>query len=133
MANLDALARTLERVERRQIDRAGQCTIAAPGVGEGTIDADGNWTPPVATVRWSGACWVRPSSRASRTVEVAGAQILLHLTEVKVPIEATVVEGDVLTVTESRDALLERRSLVVREVVFREHSVNRLLICEGSQ
>lgn len=135
MANLDAVSRTLQRMEGRQVDRAGECVISAPGEGEGTIDAEGVYTPPAASERWSGACWVRPSTRATstRNVDVAGQQVTLHLYDVKVPWDATAEKDDVVTVTTSRDPLLEGRQMIVREVVVREYGASRTLVCQESR
>lgn len=135
MANLDAVARTLRRTQGRQVDKAGVCTISVAGEGEGSFDADGNWTPPIATDRWSGACWVSPSTRATSTriVDAAGQQVTIHLYDVKVPLDAYAVKGDVVTINESRDSLLVGGSLIVREVVTREHLTARILVCEEAR
>lgn len=134
MANLDAVSRTLRGMESRQVQQAGKGTISAPGEGQGTIDPDGTYHPPEGSTRWSGRIWVgRPSRGASRTVEVAGGQVLLHMIEVKVPFDAEVEEGDIITLTESRDPKLIGRHLRVREVIVREYGGERLLICEGQQ
>lgn len=133
MVNLEATSRTLRRMERRQVNRAGRCDILR-GTGEGTFDADGNWTPGGETVASGVRCWIAPSLRrgAVRTVDVAGAQVTLPLFEVKVPHDTDVQELDVVKPTVSRDPALIGSDLVVRQVTVGEYLVSRVLICEAA-
>lgn len=119
--NPDAVHETLERFESRIVEQGGRCTIT-----RGTH-------PDVTTVASGVPCWVRPSLRATREVEAGGATIILHLYDVKVPLETAAEKGDVLTVTESRDAHLQGRFLTVREVVTREWRASRVLVCQESR
>jgi hypothetical protein len=135
MANLDAVARTLRRNQDRQVVKAGACVITTPGSGEGVVDGDGNYTPPPASARYEGPCWVSPSTRATSTreVNVSGTQVNIHLYDVKVLLDCDAAKDDVVTITESRDHLLVDAHLVVREVVNREHLTGRVLVCEESR
>jgi hypothetical protein len=125
------MLRMLRREDERTLESRG---ILRRGTGEGTFDADGNWTPGGSAVATDVPCRIRPSlsSRSTRTVDVGGVQITLSMYDLKVPHDLDAREGDVFEPTVSRDASLIGRHLVVREVVFDEWVVTRVLVCEAS-
>lgn len=89
----------------------------------------GTW-PSVSTVAEGVRAVVRPSQSTSREVTQGAAQILMHLYDVRVPVDADVQPGDVLTVTASRDDRLVGRWLTVHELVADSEQTSRILVCE---
>jgi hypothetical protein len=66
-------------------------------------------------------------------VDLAGEQIALSMYDLKVPHDLDARKDDVFEPTTSRDPNLIGRHLVVREVVYDEWVVTRVLICEESR
>jgi hypothetical protein len=128
----DVMLAMLRRDEEEQL--TARCDITRPADGGATIDADGRYTPaPASTVHADYPCRVRPSQRATRTVDFGGEQVTVHLYDVKVPQDCAAKKGDVVTVRASRDAALVDRPLIVREATHDEYVVTRVLLCEESR
>lgn len=110
MSILDMLARR----ERTLMD--SRCTIT-----RGTH-------PDVTTVATDAPCIVVPSERVSREVEAGGETVRLHLHEVTLLPNQDVEQGDVITVTTSRDGALVGRYLTVVDEVTDDWVTNRRVI-----
>lgn len=88
----------------------------------------GTW-PDVATVAEDVPALVRPSDAAVRTVSQGGSELQLAGYLVRVDADTDVLEGDVLTVTGSRDEVMVGRWLTVDHVQVDDWQTSRRLIC----
>lgn len=110
-----------------------ECTITRPGTGEGTTDpATGIWTPPAATVVYTGCCRVQGDTRTQGKIQEKGDEIVaLHRYRAGVPWDVDqVLVDDVLTVTCSEDPVIVGRPLMVRDFVLDTFLVRRTLLLE---
>lgn len=78
-------------------------------------------------------CVVRPSLRHTTEVQHGGEQVALSVYDVRVPYEADVRRGDVLTVTRSADVLQVGEWVTVIEVVMDEWVATRIAVCHRSR
>lgn len=88
----------------------------------------GTW-PNLTTVAADVPALVRPTDMATRTVSQGGAELQVAGYMVRVDAAEDVLEGDVLTVTASRDEEMVGRWLTVDELVVDEWQTSRRLIC----
>lgn len=108
------------------------CTIAAGAATEVYDEATDTYVTPTGSLRYSGACKVKPRDNVDRVVE-AGAQTLsIWPYVVSVPMSVTTVElDDVITVTACPlDPALVGTRLRVRQATTGTYLTARRLGCE---
>lgn len=111
------MLRMLRREDRRLL--TGRCTITRGAY------------PDHVTVGSDVPCVVRPSSNATVDVDVAGGeQVAIHMYDVRLPVDQDVSRGDVITITQTADPLLQGRWLSVFEVVNDEWMTTRIAVCK---
>lgn len=92
----------------------------------------GVW-PSVTNVATDVPAVVRPSGTSRRTVQSGGDQLDVAAYDVRLPAGQDVVEGDVLTVTASRDSEMVGRWLTVDHVLVDEWQTSRRVVCSEAR
>lgn len=108
------------------------CTIRHPGGTAGTFNPDTGTTdvvphPPFYT----GACAAQDDPAAARELLVAEQEVTLEVTVVRAPWDVVdVVEGDLVTLTQSADpVLMGRGEMTVAKVQASTFATARRLLC----
>lgn len=109
--------------------------LLRPTGGLGPIDEEtGLRIPPDAPVVWSGACLVEPAQSDGSIPEIGDQQVGVVPFTVEVPLALSDVRtGDVFKVTQSRDARLLVRLLVVKAVRASSTATTRTLLAFDNQ
>lgn len=108
-----------------------ECEVTRRG-GAGTTDTVGVFTPPAATVVYTGPCRVLAlTSRSARPVVVGEAQETRHRYQVSLLWDAAQVEiGDLVAVTGSVDPGLVGKPLRVTDIQYGSEQWQRDLLCD---
>lgn len=123
-----------EELRRSAVGDAGlpdRGTVYRAGVGEGTTDGDGVWTPPARTVVHAGCFRVQPEPTQDRIVIVGDQAVTLHRYRVSTEWDADQIRvDDILVLDTSADPQLAGRPFVVRDVHYDTFQVRRYLLVE---
>lgn len=92
----------------------------------------GTW-PDVTVVDEDVPAVVRPSGTSRRTVKSASDELDMAAYDVRLPAGQDVAEGDVLTVTASRDAEMVGRWLTVDHVMVDDWQTSRRVVCSEAR
>ena len=122
---LDHLTAAATRVEDRLM--VDTCQITAPG-DEVYDPATDTFTTTGGAVRYDGKCFVNTAAVPTKPGEFAGAQVQIDVFRARVPREVTTIqEGDIFTVTASRDPNLVGAAFDVADVRHSTFDVTRML------
>lgn len=104
------------------------CTVFTPGEPI-TDPATGEVTEAQETV-WFGPCRVRPADTQASAMAVGGEEVFIFDYLVSIPFAVdSVIEGQRLTVTESRDPALVGITVEIRKVARGDDITARRLAC----
>ncbi|OLT24414.1 hypothetical protein BJF79_13815 [Actinomadura sp. CNU-125] len=100
--------------------------------GDGTVGADGTWTPPAATTVYTGPCMViAPSFERNPRVSAEQTQMTRRDYMVSVPWDVPEIHiGDVITVTSAVDPRLAGRTFAVTGLEYESEQWQRTMLAE---
>lgn len=123
----------IARMRRRHVEVSrGACVITRPSGQAPVYDpATHDYTPPAAVQVYEGSCNIVPLQSFAVVDEQASERVHMQMHSVRLPYDSPEMRvGDLIEVTDSLDAELVGRTLVVREVPYSDYLVSRRLVAE---
>jgi hypothetical protein len=109
--------------------QTGHVTITRSGTGSGALNPDGSYTPPAASVIYSGPCRIAPRPASERVAVVGDQRVTIREYALAIEWDAAEVHvDDIATVDDATDPGLVGKRLRVSDVKYATEQWERILM-----
>jgi hypothetical protein len=106
--------------------QTARCTVTRPGTGSGTLNPDGSYIPPAATIIYTGPARVTPRTTSERVAVVGDQRITVREYMVAIEWDSDIHVDDITTVDDAQDPELVGKKLRVTDVRFASEQWERV-------